>query len=80
MQVQVKEWGNSQGIRLPKEVLKSAGITLNDCLDVMVSNGVITLAKSFRHKTLEDRAAEFEGKLMLDGEDDWGAPVGREVW
>ncbi len=26
MQTQVKEWGNSQGIRLPKEVLKSAGI------------------------------------------------------
>ena len=30
MQTQVKEWGNSQGIRLPKEVLKSAGITLNE--------------------------------------------------
>lgn len=25
MQAQVKEWGNSQGIRLSKEVLKSAG-------------------------------------------------------
>lgn len=33
MQTQVKEWGNSQGIRLPKEVLKSAGITLNEVLD-----------------------------------------------
>ena len=30
MQTQIKEWGNSQGIRLPKEVLKSAGITLNE--------------------------------------------------
>ena len=68
MQVQVKEWGNSQGIRLPKEVLRSAGITLNEFLDVTVSDGVITLVKSFRHKTLEERAAEFDGKLMLDGE------------
>ena len=42
MQTQVKEWGNSQGIRLPKEVLKSAGITLNEVLDVTISNGVIT--------------------------------------
>ena len=33
---QVKEWENSQGIRLPKEVLKT-----------------------FHHKTLEERAAEF---------------------
>lgn len=80
MQTQVKEWGNSQVIRLPKEVLKSAGITLNEVLDVTISNGVITLAKTFRHKTLEERASEFDRKLMLDGEYDWGQPIGREVW
>ena len=62
MQAQVKEWGNSQGIRLPKEALRSAGIALNDILEVTVSNGVITLVKPFRHKTLEERAAEFDGK------------------
>lgn len=39
MQAQVKEWGNSQGIRLPKEVLKSAGVSLNDTLDVTVKAG-----------------------------------------
>lgn len=80
MQAQVKEWGNSQGIRISKEILKSAGIALNEVLDVKVANGVITLVKSFRHKTLEERAAEFDGKLMLDGEYDWGEPVGREIW
>ncbi len=80
MQTQVREWGNSQGIRLSKEILKSAGIELNEVLNVTVSDGMITLVKSFRHKTLEERAAEFDGKLMLDGEYDWGEPVGREVW
>ena len=80
MQTQVKEWGNSQGIRLPNEVLRNAGIALNEVLDVTVADGVITLAKSFRHKTLEERAAEFGGKMVLDGEYDWGEPVGREVW
>lgn len=63
MQAQVIEWGNSQGIRLPKEILNSAGIALNEVLDVTVSNGVITLVKPFRHKTLEERAGEFDGKL-----------------
>lgn len=53
---------------------------LNEVLDVTISNGAITLTKSFRHKTLEERAAEFNGKLMLDGEYDWDEPVGREVW
>lgn len=80
MQAQVKEWGNSQGIRIPKEVLKSAGISMNEVLDVTVSNGTIILAKQFRHQTLEERAAEFEGNLMLDGEYDWGESVGREGW
>ena len=80
MQAQVKEWGNSQGIRLSKEVLKSAGIELNEILDVSVANGVITLMKPFHHKTLEERAAEYDGKLMLDGEYDWGDPIGREIW
>ena len=80
MQAQVKQWGNSQGIRLPKEVLKSAGISVNEILDVTVSNGVITLEKTMRHKTLEERALEYGGRLMLDGEYDWGEPVGRDVW
>ena len=30
MQVQLKNWGNSQGIRFSKEFLKSAGIGPND--------------------------------------------------
>lgn len=80
MQAQVKEWGNGQGVRLSKEILKSAGITLNDILDITVSNGIITLAKPFRHKTLEERAAEFDGRLMIGGEYDWDEPAGKEVW
>lgn len=79
MQAQVKVWGNSQGIRIPKELLEDAGITLNELLDISVSDGVITLTKAFRHKTLEERAEEYGGSLNLDGEYDWGEPVGREV-
>ena len=79
MKAQVKEWGNSQGIRIPKEILEDAGISLNEVLDISVTDGVIMLAKTFRHKTLEERAAEFGGQLNLDGECDWVSPVGREV-
>lgn len=80
MQTQVKSWGNSQGIRISKEVLQEADIAVDDMLDIKVSNGVIMLVKTFRHKSLEERAAEYGGKLDLDGEFDWGEPVGREVW
>lgn len=58
-----------------KDIRKSAGIELNENLDVSVANGVITWMKPFHHKTLEERAAEYDGKLMLDGEYDWGDPL-----
>ena len=80
MQAQVKAWGNSQGIRIPKEILQDAGIALNEILNITVSGGVIKLEKAFKHRTLEERAAEFGGELGLDGEYNWGEPVGREVW
>lgn len=36
--------------------------------------------KQARHKTLEERAAEYGGELPLDGEFDYGDPIGREIW
>lgn len=80
MQVQVKTWGNSQGIRISKDILQEANIEIDDVLDVKAANGIITLVKPFRHKSLEERAAEFNGKLNLDGEYDWGEAVGSEGW
>lgn len=80
MQAQVRAWGNSQGIRLSKEILQAADISIDDVLDVRASEGMITLVKPFRHKTLEERAAEYGGELSLDGEFDYGDPAGREIW
>lgn len=80
MKAEIKKWGNSQGIRLSKEILQMANMGLNEILDISASDGIITLTKAFPHKTLEERAAEYDGKLNLDGEYDWGEPVGREIW
>ena len=33
-----------------------------------------------KHKKLEERVAEYDCKLDVDGESDWGEPVGREIW
>ena len=80
MLTQLKVWGNSQGVRIPKETLQEADMNIDDILEIKVSNGVIKLVKPFRHKTLEERAAEYGGTLGLDGEFDWGDPKGREIW
>lgn len=81
MEVQLKKWGNSQGVRLPKSILNEAGFQPDDALVARAENGRIVLYRYQRHKSLEERAAEYDGKLNLDGEMDWrGDPVGNEVW
>ena len=80
MQVSIKPWGNSQGIRFSREFLASEGIKPNDVLTAEVIDGKIVLSKQFQHRTLQQRAAAFDGKLNLSGEYDWGEPMGNEVW
>ncbi len=80
MQVQISPWGNSQGIRLPKALLQEAGIQMNDTLQVKLEGSTIILSKTFRHRSLKERAAEFGGRLNLSDELDRDEPVGSEVW
>ena len=80
MQVQVKAWGNSQGIRIPKEILQQIHIRTDDILELSVENGKLILSRPFRHRTLEERTKEFGGRLDLNGEYDWGEDLGGEAW
>ena len=80
MEIQLIKWGNSQGIRIPKSIMKSCGFQINDKLDMTLSGQKIIIQKEFRHKTLEERAADFDGKLGPYEEFEWGEPVGREIW
>lgn len=80
MQVQLKPWGNSQGIRFSKEFLKSAGFHPDDVLQAEIADGKIILSREFKHRTLKERAAAYGGQLNLSEEFDWGESVGREIW
>lgn len=80
MQTQLKTWGNSQGIRIPKKILEMLSIQVNDVLQLEIVNNGILVKKEHRHRTLEERAAEYGGKLALSDELDWGEPIGNEVW
>ena len=80
MQVQLKSWGNSQGVRFSREFLASAGIRPDDTLVAEIENGKIILSKSFQHRSLQQRAAAYGGQLNLSEEVSWGEPQGNEVW
>ena len=80
VQIQVKKWGNGSGIRFTKEFLREAGITMEDTLNAEIINGQIVLTPVFRHRSLRERTAEFNGELNLSDEIEWDEPVGSEVW
>ena len=80
MQTQLKAWGNSQGIRIPKKMLEMLSIQENDVLHLEIVNNGIFVQKEHRHRTLEERAAEYGGELLLSDEIDWGESIGNEVW
>ena len=46
MRSEVKRWGNSAAVRLPKAVLHRAGLTIDDVIEVEVDDGVIMIKRS----------------------------------
>ena len=69
-QVAIRSWGNSQGIRIPKDVLEKMQLKIKD--------DAIVLKKQFVHKSFEERLAEYNGEISVC-DFDWGEPVGREI-
>lgn len=77
-QVAIRSWGNSQGIRIPKDILEKLQLKVSDVLDLEIENNCIVLRKQFVHKTFEERLAEYNGEITIC-DFDWGEPVGREI-
>ncbi|MBR6380406.1 MAG: AbrB/MazE/SpoVT family DNA-binding domain-containing protein [Lachnospiraceae bacterium] len=77
-QVAIRSWGNSQGIRIPKEILARMDLKVSDVLQIDIENDAIVLRKQFVHKTFEERLAQFGGKITVT-DFDWGEPAGREI-
>lgn len=80
MTTQVKAWGNGQGVRFSKELLDMVGVRVDEYLNIEVINGTIILSKAFKHRTLEERAAEYDGNVGPYEEFTWGEAEGREQW
>jgi antitoxin MazE len=81
-QVTVGTWGKSLAIRLPGEIVKAAGLSNGERLDIQTHDGEIVIRRAVPHFTLEEL---FRGKSPKEwradyaGAFDWGPDVGREV-
>jgi antitoxin MazE len=78
----VQKWGNSQGLRLSKQLLSDAEISVGDAVEVAVRDGAIVVAPVRRVRGRHDlrQLVRRIPKDYTTEEVDWGRPVGREVW
>lgn len=82
MVTRIQKWGNSQGLRISKQVLEDARICVGDDVEVTTKDGLIVIApaRSIRGKqSLEELVSRIPKDYTAE-ELDWGEPVGQEVW
>jgi antitoxin MazE len=81
-QVTVGKWGKSLAIRLPGEIVKAAGLSNGERLDIQTHDGEIVIRRAAPHFTLEElfggKSPE-EWRADYAGAFDWGPDIGREV-
>lgn len=73
----IRPWGNSQGIRIPKEVMNYVGLSVDDELEIEIQKEAILLKKVNLRKSLREYAAPYDG-LGPYTEFDWGEGLGFE--
>ena len=84
----IRRWGNSQGIRLSKEVLSQMDLKEDDTIGISIYNGKMTIEKVNKPKylNLQERLEAFykrpidEIYVESTQEVDVGDPVGNEIW
>ena len=82
MVTKVLKWGNRQGLRLAKQVLEEARISVGDNVDVTARDGVIVIAPRRRPRSKQS-LRELVSSIPKDyktEELNWGKPVGGEAW
>ena len=82
MVTRIQKWGNSQGLRLARQVLEDVHISVGDEVDVTTRDGMIVIAPARRIRGKQSLQALVSRmpKTYKTREIDWGEPVGREVW
>lgn len=85
-QTTIKRWGNSQGIRLSKEVLSQMNLKEDDTIGIQIYDGKMTIEKINKSLNLIERLEAFYKKPIDEiyvestPEVDVGDPVGNEQW
>lgn len=78
MFARVAKWGNSLGVRVPKDMAARVGLTEGTRVDITVDDGRIVIAAASPRYKLEDLLKGMTPDAMSEAFD-WGPDKGREI-
>jgi antitoxin MazE len=78
MQSHISRWGNSLGVRIPKDMARRIGLNAGDRVDIEADSDRIVIAPAAPRYRLEDLLVGMSPKAMRAAFD-WGADAGREA-
>lgn len=79
MTTKIVRWGNSLGIRIPKQIAEQAQLKEGDEIELSREENRLIITPQKKKYTLEEL---LDGMTIehLHSEIDWGDPVGKEQW
>ena len=80
MEARLQKWGNSSGIRIPSNFLKSLNLKVNDKVELNYEEDKIIITRPQKEKiSLEERFANYKGENLAK-EFSWDDAKGKEIW
>ncbi len=79
MRSRIRKWGHSLAVRIPKSFAIEAGLDENAVVELAVVDGKLTVTPQAAPLSLEKLLAGITPDNR-HGEQDFGGPVGGEVW
>jgi len=81
MTTTISKWGNSQGLRLPKDIISDLHLSIGDLVNIFVENGTVIIKPIKKEKVIYD-INELVSKIPKDYQpnEEIMSHIGIEEW
>lgn len=83
MTTKLQKWGNSLGVRIPKEICESVGLHEATEIEFVINDGIVGLRPQKKITRFKYSLKELCDKITPENRHelaDFGRDVGREIW
>ena len=81
MTAKISKWGNSQGLRMPKDIMESLHLQIGDNVNITMLDGKVIL-EPIKKEILNYNLNELVSKIPSDykASEEFDTTVGKEEW